>query len=332
MDSEEYRTSKTDRPVLAVGCSGMGDTLCSTPTIRKLFSIYKRPIDVYTYNPEVFKNSPFVNEIIDVSNYKTDHDFTEELSAYNPKYIHSTFMFIHHQIFEGVTIKHNLTDIRQFHASFLGFDLLPEERDCNFFPNQKGDFDLPSKYIVLHPSETWLSRSWSKESWQQLSDELAALDIPVVLVGKDSKEYSSVAEGVVKKPVYVLDLKNGYNYQNTLSLSDTWHVLNEAAAVVTMDSGILHLAGTTETHIIQLGSSLNPKLRAPYRFGNQKYKYSYVPGTCNLMCGSSMEYGLRAHGTIHGVPELVFCLENKPTFECHPGVKNVVNEIKKVYI
>ena len=99
-----------------------------------------------------------------------------------------------------------------------------------------------------------------------------------------------------------------------------------------MDSGILHLAGTTDTHIIQLGSSINPKLRAPYRKGTQDYKYSYVPGTCDLFCASNMEYGQRAHNTIHGIPELMYCLENKSTFECHPSVKNVVNEVKKVYI
>ena len=51
---------------------------------------------------------------------------------------------------------------------------------------------------------------------------------------------------------------------------------NEAALVVTMDSGILHLAGTTDVHILQLGSSIHPKLRAPWRNGSQSYNYDYV--------------------------------------------------------
>ena len=139
-------------------------------------------------------------------------------------------------------------------------------------------------------------------------------------------------KGTLNKPLMSLDLKKGKEYINKTSLSETWHILNKAVAVVTMDSGILHLAGTTNTHIIQLGSSINPLLRAPYRGGTQRYKYSYIPGKCDIFCGSNMSYGLAEHQDITGVPLISECLENKPTFECHPTVKNVVNELKKVYI
>jgi hypothetical protein len=47
-----------------------------------------------------------------------------------------------------------------------------------------------------------------------------------------------------------------YDYTNKTSLSQAWNILNKSTCVVTMDSGILHLAGTTDTHILQLGSSI----------------------------------------------------------------------------
>lgn len=94
-----------------------------------------------------------------------------------------------------------------------------------------------------------------------------------------------------------------------------------------MDSGLLHLAGTTDANIIQLGSSLNPEFRAPYRNGNQQYKYHYVGGGCSLFCASDMKHGVKEWGDIQGVPPLIGCLEGKKTFECHPSVTQVVNKV-----
>jgi len=94
-----------------------------------------------------------------------------------------------------------------------------------------------------------------------------------------------------------------------------------------MDSGLLHLAGTTDTNIIQLGSSINNKLRAPYRNGSQDYKYKYISGPCGIFCASDIKYGVKEWGTIQGVPPLINCLENKKTFECHPNPLDVYDYI-----
>ena len=42
-----------------------------------------------------------------------------------------------------------------------------------------------------------------------------------------------------------------------------------------------------------------------------------------------MKYGIKEWGTIHGVPPIVECLENKPTYECHPSVDQVINQLSK---
>ena len=108
-----------------------------------------------------------------------------------------------------------------------------------------------------------------------------------------------------------------------------WMMNHRASVVVTMDSGILHVAGTTDANIIQLGSSIDWRLRAPYRNGGQEYKYQYVGGSCNIACSSNMKYNVKEHGSIQGVPPQVKCLENKPTFECHPTVDQVFEAILK---
>ena len=98
-----------------------------------------------------------------------------------------------------------------------------------------------------------------------------------------------------------------------------------------MDSGLLHIAGTTDTFIVQLGSSLNNKLRAPYRNGSQDYKYKYISGPCDIFCASDIKYGIKEWGTIQGVPPLINCLEGKDSFECHPDPVKVHQFVEKKY-
>ena len=41
-------------------CYAMGDTLCSTPTVRKLSESYSKKIYVVTHFPEIFEGNPYV--------------------------------------------------------------------------------------------------------------------------------------------------------------------------------------------------------------------------------------------------------------------------------
>jgi hypothetical protein len=138
---------------------------------------------------------------------------------------------------------------------------------------------------------------------------------------------------------FVIDEKNntieltekGINLMNKTSIDETWHLINYSSCFVTMDSGLLHLAGTTDVEIIQLGSSIKPEFRIPYRQGSQQYKYNYITGGCNLACASDMKHGVREWGTVQGIAPLIGCLENKSSFECQPTVIQIYNRILELY-
>ena len=164
-------------------------------------------------------------------------------------------------------------------------------------------------------------------SWQMLTQLLNEKGIHVISIGKDSIEHGGSS---IHKNVFNFPIKLGYNLMNQTSIDQTWYLINSSSCFVTMDSGLLHLAGTTDAEIIQLGSSINPEFRSPYRNGSQDYKYSYVRGGCGLHCASDMKYGIREWGTIQGVPSLVNCLERKEKFECHPSVLDVYLKVLEV--
>ena len=186
------------------------------------------------------------------------------------------------------------------------------------------------KYVIIHPTHTWATRTWDQKQWQGLVDLLNKDNIPVVAIGRDSSE---VGFYNTQKPVMDINIELGVNLLNDPDNDPAelrWMMQNEASIVVTMDSGILHLAGTTDVRILQLGSSIHPKLRAPWRHGSQSWRYDYVKGSCNEFCSSNMKYNIKEWGSIMGVPPQVKCLDNRPTFECHPNFEQVYNKIIEV--
>lgn len=310
--------NKKSNYIYIIHSSSLGDTIASTPVLRKLYNSYGIKIDIVTYHSEVFKNNPYVNNVFEFSSFNfIEGDYKQKFeSFFGVGGIKNNL---------GVEKKHNTIDIRQFHAIDLGFMLHENEMHYDYVPEEYIHINnLPTKYVSIHASNTWPSRTYSDEKFQQLIDMLNNNNIAVVLIGKNSIEHGFF---IVDKQTKKLIIKNGLDLTNRLNLSQCWHIINKSEYFITMDSGLLHVAGTTDTNIIQLGSSINNKLRAPYRNGSQDYKYKYISGPCNIFCASDIKYGVKEWGTIQGIPPLINCLENKKSFECHPSPEEVFNYI-----
>jgi ADP-heptose:LPS heptosyltransferase len=299
----------------------IGDTLCSTPVLRKLYDSYNSKIIVVTDFPELFKNNPLVEKVYQSSSINRDFINSNFIS-------HNSFYEYGQKNNKGIEFKHNRIDIRQSHAIKLGFMLTKDEMELDYIPDTFEPINkLPEKYVLIHPVQNWPSRTWDAVKWMELTKKLNEQNISVVSIGKESSE---VGFFNVKKPIFNFEIKNGINLMNKTTLSQSWHLIDKSMCFITMDSGLLHLAGTTDSNILQLGSSINKEFRAPYRNGSQDYKYHYVGGGCSLFCGSDMKYGVKEWGDIQGVPPLINCLENKPTFECHPSVDQVIDKLKEI--
>ena len=295
-------------------CNGLGDLICATPTIKKLSESYGQKITILSQMPELFKMNPYVEK-----SYKAA---SVDMPYFSIHYIiHSSFYLVGKKDERGIEMKHNMMDIRQFHAIHLGFMLAQDELECYYRPTEPKKNFIHEKYIVIHPVNSWPNRTWSQDNWVKLITSLTDMGYTVVAVGKDSSETGFFN---VDKPVHEMG-NNIINLMNQTSISETWHLINNAAVVITMDSGILHLAGTTETPIIELGSPINPEFRRPYR---KTSKHIYVRGACGLHCSSNMKYALEYWPTIDYVQPLIGCLEKKETFECHPTVDKVIECIK----
>jgi ADP-heptose:LPS heptosyltransferase len=117
-----------------------------------------------------------------------------------------------------------------------------DELECYYKPLEPKKNFVHEKYAVIHPVNSWPNRTWSQDNWLKLSEELVKWGYKVVAIGKDSSETGFFN---VNKPVHDIDNQNVINLMNQTSISESWHLINDATVVITMDSGILHLAGTT---------------------------------------------------------------------------------------
>lgn len=320
----EHATEKGLKVALAIDTPALGDTIAAIPTLRKISEAHdNKKITVFTSKPFLFEGHPLVDSALPLDQVNKEEYF-----------IHRTFWPLvgktHDIANEAIEFRYSNMDLRQFHAVSLGFTLKESEMEMDLYIERERE--LPVKdYVIIHPTHTWPTRTWEQAKWQELIDRLNERGIPVVAIGRDSSE---VGHFNTEKPVMPIDIKLGVNLLNDPNNDPAelrWMMNHRAKAVVTMDSGILHIAGTTDVNIIQLGSSIDNKLRAPYRNGTQDYKYNFVAGGCGIFCSSNQKYNIQAHGSIHGVPPQVRCLEGKPTFECHPTVDQVFEATTKLY-
>jgi ADP-heptose:LPS heptosyltransferase len=107
-------------------------------------------------------------------------------------------------------MKHNMMDIRQFHAIHLGFMLGQDELECYYRPIEEKVNDIFGKYAVIHPVNSWPNRTWSQENWLKLVDELNKWGYKVVAVGKGKVSRQSIPAGtqVFRRQTIYLDLGN----------------------------------------------------------------------------------------------------------------------------
>jgi FkbM family methyltransferase len=303
--------------------NSFGDTLASTPTLRYLSKSHRQKINIVTHKKDVFKNNPYVKDVLSFDEY-----FSRNLSNIIKYESHT---FAGQKDSNGIEKKFSHMDVRQIHAIDLGFQLPNEDLEYDFNPDPLSlDIELPEKYVVLHVTTNWPNRTWAYNNWVELIKWLKENNIFTVLVGAGYKEelHRSYSDGSLIKDCPMFDDYYGLDLTNKGSMGDMWWVINGSQCIVTMDSGPLHLASCTDAHIIQLGSAINPAFKRFYRNGDWNYKYHFLGGSCKLFCNTNLFYNVKVWGDINSVPPQPNCLENKPTFECHPQVSDVINKIE----
>jgi ADP-heptose:LPS heptosyltransferase/SAM-dependent methyltransferase len=248
---------------LVAAASGIGDLIRVTPLIRVLARLGHR-VDFliapdYPDSAELFRGAPEINRVImhPPLTARAPPRQIAELAGVN--YESAIFGYLAAAFAPGVaaTDRHVvdrerwLTEGDSKCAERIARELgWREAMPAPIAVASSRRFDLPDGTVVLHPG---CKRNWPWKRWHGFAD-LAAMLPEVAIVGteEDRTNAGTYFGDRHAWPAHVRD------YTGTLSLPDTAALIGQAAAVVSNDSGLMHLAVAVGTPTFGVFGITNP--------------------------------------------------------------------------
>ena len=131
------------------------------------------------------------------------------------------------------------------------------------------EFGISGSYIVFHPGTRWETKKWPGGKWSELADSVSKSGdlpglrgLPVIFTGSGGES------GMVKD--IINGRKNLFSAAGRLTLLELSALLKEARAMVTVDSGPMHIAAAFGTPIVALFGPTSTAKTSPRSSGPVK--------------------------------------------------------------
>ena len=154
----------------------------------------------------------------------------------------------------------------------MGFTVEDAQVAGQFLASQGLPADRP--FVTLAPMTTWPSRCWPAECYVALGDALAGSGYPVVLIGS-AREQAAVAEIAARMQAAPL-VATG-----TLSFRQMAALLARSAALVSGDTGPMHVAAAVGTPYVALFGPTPVAGRAPLAGRGRVLMHPVPCGPCD---------------------------------------------------
>ncbi len=157
--------------------------------------------------------------------------------------------------------QHAITRLRELFAKALDYPQpnTPIEYGLNhqaWLPlEQVSEQNKPQPYIVCLHATTWQTKYWPEDHWQQLIAKLNQQDLKVVLPWGNAQEKARaerLAQGLKDNQAWCPPAQ--------LKLNDMARLLKHAKAVVSVDTGLSHVAAALDVPMVVLYRVTDPKL------------------------------------------------------------------------
>jgi hypothetical protein len=247
----------------------MGDVIASVPVVKYMIeNHYTQPDSYYVVAKNHFRPLfPFVPD----ENFR---DFDKKDNFWNiPSGIAIGSINQKKQV--GITRntpKHMHLSV--FASLMLADRILPMQQ-LNYVPLDVVDVDRFnvdfSKSVILVTSYRDVTRMWQPEYILTLAKWIKSVGYTPVFIGKTDMDLH-VREGVIPKTSLPNDVSEyGVDLRNQTSIPELASIFRRAKAVCGLDSGPIHLAGTTSVPIVCGYTSVSPEHRIPIRIDGKTY-------------------------------------------------------------
>jgi heptosyltransferase I len=136
-------------------------------------------------------------------------------------------------------------------------------------------FSLKKKnYIAVNPIALWETKLWNDRKFAELADMIQQrLRMPVVFTGRDKES----SDGITSR----MDTP-GINIGGQTTLMELACIYKDALAVISTDSGPMHLAAAVGTPVIALFGPTDPARTGPYGAGHAVIRAGLSCSPCLL--------------------------------------------------
>lgn len=127
-------------------------------------------------------------------------------------------------------------------------------------------FQLPSKYVVVTTGFTAAVREWDARSVNETVKYIKSKGYIPVFLGNKVTKVEGLADAINGNFNHEIDYNAGISLVNKTTLLEAGKIIAQSSAIVGVDNGLCpHLAGTTDVPIITGFTTVNPRVRLPYR-------------------------------------------------------------------
>ncbi len=139
-------------------------------------------------------------------------------------------------------------------------------------------FKLPEEYITIAVGYTAPIRKFPAHTVNAIVSYLNEREIPVIFLGSKQANAGSYVDNIVSDFPEDIDYSKGMDLVDKTSLLEAGKIIANSKCLIGIDCGLMHVAGCTSTKIVGGFTSVDPKLRNPYRDGILgKDCYNIVP-------------------------------------------------------
>ena len=205
----------------------MGDVICTVPVLRRLRMTYPdAEIQVSGGFADVFAYNPYTGGIsTDSEQYRVDLDLAYERRP--QMHVIDAYME------------------ESFGDTGAGWDK-------STWLHREHRWKCAPSTVLIHAARSWPNRTFDSGFWDTLAAALIARRFNVTFVG-NGMDYGGPRSLGCDSAV------------GALSLHQTAGLIADAALIVGSDSGLLHVAGTTQTPIVGLYTCARAAYRIPFR-------------------------------------------------------------------
>lgn len=216
----------------------LGDVLMTTGVVRQLRKKYPNKQIVYSTNSmQVLKSNPNIDLLVSTNTDEPEGALVVDLDlAYerDPK----------RPAWRAYAAAAGVSE-----EADLSLEMVSTESDAKSLKEKLSGLDLDAeKIVVAHMGMSWPSRSWAPQNWMQLTQLLISRGYKILCVGSGADLAVSGGSGAIS----LLD---------KLTLQEIRELCKRAVCFVGADSGILHIAQTTEVPIVGLFTVADPANR-----------------------------------------------------------------------